>query len=317
MTILAATRTVYFLGTCTPCKRPVRAGDDRAPGRYARLTCPECGKTVTGERLHATINADPCHGACMGAAGPSCSCSCAGANHGRVWQYESEATETALDAYRARIAKQEADAEARRQATANARRTAFQTWAEQDDNAEVVAYLADARTFDSFGDNPNDFLYEMAQHVNRHQQLTERQAAAVIRCRDAHRRIEANRAEDAANARPVPTGDAVSITGTIIYAECKDNPYGSGVRLFMLVKGDGWKVWSTIPKSILPAVTTVEWRNELKGRRVQFTANVEAKPGTPNEGTAKRPRKATLIDDGSPTVTDAASITQHTDPSTT
>lgn len=291
--ILAATRTDFFLGVCEPCKRPVRGCDDQAPGKYARLTCPQCSQYVTGERLFATVNADPCHGRCMGAGGPSCSCSCGGANHGRVWQYESEETETALTAYRARLAKQEAEAATRRQAKENARRAAFQSWA--DDHADVIDHLRDGAEFDAIGNNPNGFLYDMARLVNRYQPLTDRQAAAVIRCRDAHRRNEARRAEEAANARPVPTGDAVSITGTIVHADCADNPYG-GLRLYMLVKGDGWKVWSTIPRSILPPVTTVEWRDELKGRRVQFTAAIQAKADDPTTGTAKRPRKATLID---------------------
>ncbi len=292
--ILSATRTVLFLGVCTTCTRPVRGTDEQAPGKYARLTCTQCGQYVTGERLFATVNADPCHGACMGAAGPSCSCSCAGANHGRLWQYQGEQTETALAAYRARIAKQEADAAARRQAKNNARRTAFQLWA--DANTDVIGFLGDGSAFDVIGSTPNDFLWEMAQYVNRYQPLTHRQAAAVIRCRDAQNRIDARRAEEAANARPVPTGDAVSITGQIVYADCKDNPYNDGIQLYMLVKGDGWKVWSTIPKSITPAVFTVDWRNQLKGRRVQFIANVQAKADDPTTGTAKRPRKAILID---------------------
>jgi hypothetical protein len=289
--ILAATRTVVFLGVCDPCKRPVRARDEQAPGRYARLTCPQCSRYVTGERLFATINADPCHGRCMGATGPSCSCSCGGANHGRLWEYASEETETALTAYRARIAQQEADAEARRKAKENARRKAFQPWA--DEHADVIEYLGDGSAFDTFGEHRNDFLYDMARLVNRYQSLSDRQTAAVIRCRDAQRRLEARRAEEAANARPVPTGDAVDITGEIIYTDIKENPYGPGARYLMLIKGEGWKVWSTIPANLRGQVHTL---SDLRGKRVQLTAAVEAKPNDPTTGNAKRPRKAILID---------------------
>ncbi|MBN1172642.1 MAG: hypothetical protein JXA67_10760 [Micromonosporaceae bacterium] len=291
--ILDAQPTTVYLGTCAPCRRPVRARNDQATTRYLRLTCPECHRTVTGERLHATTNADPCHGRCMGATGPACSCSCGGDNHGRLWEYQSEMTETALAAYRARIAEQEAAAARRAQAAAARRRATFQTWADQ--HTDVITFLGDGSQFDAISDDPSDFLSDMAHAVNRHQTLTDNQAAAVIRCRNARQRIATRRAEDAANARPVPTGEAVTITGTIIYADAKDNPYGPGVRLTMLVKGDGWKVWSTIPRAIMPNTTTVHWRDQVKGRRIQFTADVTAKPDNPTEGTAKRPRKATIL----------------------
>lgn len=46
------------------------------------ITCP-CGSRGVARSMNITIKADKdCNGVCMGAQGPSCSCSCGGENHG-------------------------------------------------------------------------------------------------------------------------------------------------------------------------------------------------------------------------------------------
>lgn len=46
------------------------------------LVCP-CGSRGVAKGMNITVKADKdCNGVCMGAQGPSCSCSCGGENHG-------------------------------------------------------------------------------------------------------------------------------------------------------------------------------------------------------------------------------------------
>jgi hypothetical protein len=284
--ILDSRPTTAFLGRCEPCVRPVRAVDEQAGGRYAALTCPQCSGSVTGERLHATTNAELCNGACMGAAGPSCSCACGGANHGRVWQYAGEETETALMAYRARIAEQDAARERRDQAERRRRRATFDAWA--DEHRDIVDYLTGAGA----DIEPGDFLDDMAGMVERLRPLTPAQAAAVRRCIAGRIRVAEQRAAEAAAACPVPTGDAVTITGRVAYVRSEDNPYGRGFRCTMLVKGNGWQVWSTIPNALISAAGHY---SKLKDQRVRFVAAITAKDGEPSTGNAKRPRRAEIL----------------------
>lgn len=288
--IIQSRPTADFLGTCEPCVRPIRGRDDHASGRYARLVCPECGGPARGERLHATTNGDPCDGRCMSAVGPSCSCGCGGVNHGRLWLYAGEETETALIAYRERMAEGERERAQRAAAERRRVRAVFDAWAEA--HRDVVDFLGDGADFEPLGENPNGFLWDMAEIVNRPRPLTDNQTAAVWRCLEGRRRYLERVAAEKANARPVPTGDRVTLTGEIVYTRVEDNPYG-GVRSSMLVKGDGWKVWCSIPQSLASAVGCHVY--ELKGRHVRFVAAVSAATDDASMGYAKRPRKAELI----------------------
>ena len=48
--------------------------------------CPKCGHCMTYGVLVAHVVEDhACDARCTGARGPSCDCSCGGANHGRAW----------------------------------------------------------------------------------------------------------------------------------------------------------------------------------------------------------------------------------------
>ena len=290
--ILDAQPTSHFLGRCIPCVRPVRGTQPQATRRYATLTCPQCGQPVRGERLYATTNADPCSGACMGATGPRCNCGCDGANHGRLWTYTGEETETALQAYRSRIAKQEQEAARRAEAQRDRRQREFDEWAE--DYRDVVDYLStQGHVFDEWsGTRPNSFLSDMERLINRPQPLTDRQAAAVRRCIAAAERIEQQKAAEAEAAQPVPTGNPVTITGRVVWARSEENRYGPGYSCRMLVKGTGWKVWSTVPSALIEAAGRLM---DLEGLDVEFVAAVTSDPGDASTGYAKRPRRAKLL----------------------
>lgn len=87
-----------FVGQCS-AKHPLRVdaqlgmvgGQDAALVRgvavpvrdgHVRTLCPECGELSQLRALVATYNPDKvCSARCMNARGPSCDCSCGGANH--------------------------------------------------------------------------------------------------------------------------------------------------------------------------------------------------------------------------------------------
>ncbi|MET9402642.1 hypothetical protein [Kitasatospora sp. NPDC002965] len=285
-TIISAQPTSHFLARCKPCVRPVRAEVPNPP-------CPECGQMLRGERLFAVTRDESCDASCMGAVGPSCSCSCGGANHGKSFGAQStrEETERAVTAYRARVAREEEKRAKKEAATRTRAQRAFEAWsAAEPGRAELLAYLAE-------GSHDNDFVADMAREVAQLRPLTVRQEAAVGRCMEyARRRAQAQqrRAEEAATAAPVPTGKALEIEGEIVHARYDDADFGSAGRYKMLVRGEaGWRVWSTVPAALLRALGDGPARS-FQGKRVRFTADVEVSPKDATYGFAKRPRKAAV-----------------------
>jgi len=310
-TVINRTRTNRFLGVCQPCNRPV-AVETEATGRTVNENCPECAKPVTLERLVAVTTADICDASCMGAIGPNCSCGCGGANHGRsfVGTHTHLEVEKAVKKYRATSAKR-SEAAKKAAATKAAVKAAnkqamIDGWFAGLEGAEAAAieWLTAAD-----GESLSSFLWDMRGYVVRFRDgkgkyvcpLTERQLAAVVKChtrelewaaRNAQR--EAEKAAEAAAAKPVPLGKGQIVEGEIVHTKSQDGYAYNSVEYKMLVKGaDGWKVWATVPEALF-AEDNME---TLKGRRVRFVANVElGKDQDPSFGVAKRPRKATLID---------------------
>jgi hypothetical protein len=294
VTILDSKPTAHYLARCAQCIRPVR-------GTSPRLSCPECGQQLTGDRLFAVTRDASCDGRCMTAVKASCACACGGENHGAAWSvgglptYTTEETETALRAYRARVAREEAERRKRQEAKARAARRAFDQWAEG--CADIVEYLA-AADYDS----ANMFILDMQRQADELKPLTERQEDAVRRCMDYDRRraeTAEKRAREAAQAQPVPTGKAITVEGEIVHTKSEEHYFGhGGMTDKMLIKGDdGWKVWTTIPaglKSIgRPDPGGDFWG--IKGKRVRFTADVTATEDDQTFGRAKRPRGAKFL----------------------
>jgi hypothetical protein len=294
---IRATVTNFFLGTCPNCKIPFRDEVTEARGNVATLVCPTdgCGARFTGERLSATLTTEDCDPRCMGAVGPICQCACGGANHGGSWGRRARRGEdftSALERLQARQAATEAKrAKKREQAAARARK-AFDAWAGE--NADVVEFLqVEANiTF--------EFLEDMARHVRQGKELTEGQARGVRKCMvHVAKRAEQDRKreEERAAAGPVPTGK-VEITGEIVSVKWKDNNYGPGGSDKMIVKLDnGSKVWGTAPAKIMPNEISTEVVKDhygLRGKRVTFTATVEASEEDKTFGFFKRPTQVKL-----------------------
>lgn len=282
--------TPYFLGVCAPCVRPIRITDEQAAGKSIAVTCPECGRRCAAERLYAATNAaEPCDGRCMGATGPACSCQCEGLNHGGAYSLrpttETEITASALAGYRQRVARREAEARRRADAKRTAAAAAFDRWATA--HRDVVDFLTDEDN-----EHTSAFGEDMARLVRLNRPLTDNQAAAVRRIAAEHQRREEQRAADLAAAQPVPTGNAVTITGEVVHTRRDPNPFGRASRESMLVKGNGWRVWSTVPASLTRDLYVL---SDLRGQRIRFVATVTASADDPTFGYAKRPRRAETL----------------------
>ncbi|MER5579022.1 hypothetical protein [Streptomyces massasporeus] len=291
--ILSKRPTDYFLGTCDPCRLPVRATVPEAREDVRHIACPQCGAKTRVSRIYATTVDASCDAACMGAVGPACSCSCGGANHGRSWApatYESHTTADALARYRERLDKQERERARKAEAERRRRRAAFEAWAK--DYSDVIEFLKST-------DINNQFIDDMRRYVDRLDVLTERQTAAVRKFIENEKRRAAEdkrRKEEAENAGPVPEGKQ-TLTGEVVMADIYDNHFAYNKSDYkMLVRLDnGAKVFGTIPRALQTRPTTEGNLFGLRGVRVRFDATVTAKAGEPTFGYFKRPTKATFI----------------------
>ncbi len=82
MAAATATTTTRYLGRCKHCKRAKRVEVANGFADKRLVTC-KCGMAVRVSKVYGWVNPSvKCHSRCTGAVGPSCDCSCGGANHG-------------------------------------------------------------------------------------------------------------------------------------------------------------------------------------------------------------------------------------------
>lgn len=291
--------TNYYLGTCERCDRPYRVvrGSEYVDARtlplFLVIDCPgSCGLTLKVERLAAVFTEEVCDPRCMGAAGPSCSCACGGANHGAAWgttatTYELESAIKALRARQDRIERQR-----QQRATAKAERKAkvFAAWV-ADGNQDLVDYLNNGTDFD-------EFLGSMADIVARTERLTERQADTVRRNMERTAQREARQAAYDATKKAAPLGKGITVEGIIISIKGEQDQFSYYDKTVwkMTVQCDGYRVWGTVPSILVRNPIKNEQYENLKGQRVRFVATLEpSKGGDPSFVIAKRPTKAEKI----------------------
>jgi len=90
----------------------------------------------------------------------------------------------------------------------------------------------------------------------------------------------------------LPTEGRQVITGEIVSISIKDNDYG--VRIVMTVRDDrGFRVWGTLPSSLDPGHGSLD---NLRGKRITFTAAIKASDSDPLFGFISRPTKASYLD---------------------
>ena len=147
------------------------------------------------------------------------------------------------------------------------------------------------------------FGFRMQEQIWEWGSLTEKQEAAMIKifdraCERVENRAETERkwAEEHAAAAPCPSG-RTEITGTIISTDLRENAFGSQWK--MLVRDDsGFKVWGSVPSKLFELCAEDDvWPrgDDLKGKRITFTAAVEVSDRDEKFGFFKRPTKTKLV----------------------
>ena len=250
---------IAYIGRCSICKRGYRLPDTPV------VEC--CEQTVSLAPLRGIFNDQkPCDGRCMGAAGPSCECSCEGANHGRRWASLS-------DGEIASFAERGARNRARAQARAEAQRS-----------ERIAAKVVTRQAWDTANPGLRDALYEYAgsrvSDLSRYAAILDEDGTLSEKMTEAAKAAIARQA--AQINEPVPAG-LREVTGVIKAMKVMDGRYFS---IKMLVDCGNFRLWGTRPRAL---------ENCEIGDRVTFKATL-----TPSEdvgfGFFSRPTKARKLD---------------------
>jgi hypothetical protein len=79
---LTINRTGRYVGRCKHCRTAIAKQTNNTFGRFMTDGCPTCGRIVKLSHVLGATSPKECDARCMNAVGPSCDCSCGGANHG-------------------------------------------------------------------------------------------------------------------------------------------------------------------------------------------------------------------------------------------
>lgn len=131
-------------------------------------------------------------------------------------------------------------------------------------------------------------LADIAYKARRNGCASERQIAFVERLwAEVAERVAAH-AERAPEPQvpPAPAGK-VEVEGVVVSTRWQDSDYGAGCLKALVASDAGWRVWTTVPASIVDATD--------KGDRIRFTATLTPKDGDPTFAIARRPTKASVL----------------------
>lgn len=136
----------------------------------------------------------------------------------------------------------------------------------------------------------SDYLYNLSA-IARNDLVPHKQMGLAVSLISAYQRAVAKEAEKKARseaASPVPvTDERITITGTVIKIDYKENPYtGDSRKVFTVVSDEGFSVWGTVPS----AIRSVEVED-----RVQFDAGVSPSDRDATFGFISRPTKAKVL----------------------
>lgn len=295
------------IGSCGACGAGIATDSDQTRGK-----CPHCGARVRLHLVYGEHSDIPCDSRCMGAVGPSCSCGCGGANHGR-WFIRIEMVPVfERDQARAAQAKRTTGHAARRDAKRAAERAAADTRraAMLAEHPELSAIMGDG-----YADTDNRFAADIRDALTAGRELSPRQLTAAVDMvrRDqarAARRATRDQADADARARgvQVPTG-RVTVSGVITSVKESTDCYGYRERTthkIVIQTAGGWRAYGTLPRSVYPGAYTGEtigrWLDSLTGRVITLRATVKPSDNDQLFGYFNRPTGATLgpVPDGKP-----------------
>lgn len=296
--ITSATATARFLGRCDTCDRPVAFDNVGTYVDHVQGPCPDCGGTLTAQRLYGTLSVEHCNGACEGATGPDCTCACGGVNHGGAWAKPGTMLADELAAYRTKRANRQAGTDKRRQARLDAekaeRAAAIAAWTA--DHGDVVEYL-------TTGDIAwSGFLTDLAERLAAGRELSARQVESVRRniARQAERAAKkAAEAARPATAAPPVGARKLAVAGEVTYRDSRETEYGW--RHTMTVRADdgGYLLRTTIPGALLDIQRDDYTWGPAVGDRVEFVAGEVVATTWENApagfAEVKRPTKARIL----------------------
>jgi hypothetical protein len=285
------TSTNLYLGTCDTCDRPYRVDlGEKVTSAQKCVMCPGgCSRTIVVERLAAVTTSESCDSRCMGATGPSCSCACGGANHGAGWGTTATRLEleSAVKNLRARQERTERQREQRAAAKKSRKENVYNAWLAEG-NQDVADYLNGL-----LGDYSSNFLSDMADVIRSQRPLSERQTEVVRRIMNEEADRAARKAAYEATKTAAPLGKGITIEGTIISVKDQPGYAYNTVDWKMTVECDGYRVWGSVPSSLIGNIITAGCYGRLKGQRVRFVAEVlPSKGGDANFAIYKRPKQA-------------------------
>lgn len=288
------TSTNLYLGSCATCDRPYRIDlGEKATSQQQCVMCPGgCNRTIVVDRLAAVTTSESCDSRCMGASGPNCSCACGGANHGAGWgttatRLELESAVASLRARQDRLAKQQA---ARKAQKASRKAAIFAEWLEEG-NQDIADYLNNL-----CGDYSSNFISDMTDVIRSQRPLSERQAEVVRRIMKEEAECAAKKAAYEATKTVASLGKGVTIEGTIISVKDQPGYAYNTVDWKMTVECDGYRVWGSVPRSLIGNIITAGCYDRLKGQRVRFVAEVlPSKGGDASFAIYKRPKQAAKL----------------------
>lgn len=130
----------------------------------------------------------------------------------------------------------------------------------------------------------NTFVADVFAKLMQYGELSERQIAAVFASIQRDIAFTARRAEQKAQAGPIPTGKRIEFSGVIVSRRVDDSPYGQVIKCLIRLDNGG-KIWGTQPAVISDRPDDYP----VNQTRVTIRATVTAKEGEPTFGFMNRP----------------------------
>lgn len=134
------------------------------------------------------------------------------------------------------------------------------------------------------------FVVDIAFKMQRYGDISERQAAAVVKWTAKQRERIAKRKELDASRAPLPDfgTERVEVEVRIISIQPRETAFGTSMKM-LVEHADGWKLWGTCPNSLLA-------EDVSKGSVIAFSALIEASRDDSSFGFIKRPTKARIVE---------------------